>query len=170
MHQMFQALDLRLNAQMHNDLLQKLNVLYTVQDDPQVRTLLNTLVPTGKSLEQPQYTRPVLDAFGRSHTVASRKTARAQVWLVPGSGLVCVNGRSLVDYFPNTKDRARIIEPFNASDLLAKFNVWAISQGGGQTGIVFNAGQADAIAVAVARGICVHSTDTAEILDPRLFS
>jgi hypothetical protein len=60
-----------------------------------------------------------------------RKTAKATGWMVPGNGLVYVNGHSLSDYFSELKHRQAIIKPFTVTDKLCKYNVWAIAENGG---------------------------------------
>jgi small subunit ribosomal protein S9 len=55
-----------------------------------------------------------------------------------------------------------MIQPFEKTDFLGKFNVWALVKGGGSSG------QAEAISVAVSRGICVHDPPSREKLDERI--
>ncbi|KAI8917980.1 ribosomal protein S9/S16-domain-containing protein [Entophlyctis helioformis] len=126
--------------------------------DIEVKHLLEKFVPVGDALERPAPVRPVLDKDGRSYTTGSRKTARAQCWLVKGDGHVYVNGVKLNEYFAERTDAEAVIRPFEAVDQLAQYNVWAIVQGGGPSG------QASAIGVAVARGVAVHDPATEPVL------
>jgi small subunit ribosomal protein S9 len=49
--------------------------------------------------------------------VGRRKQAIARVRLVPGSGTITVNGRTLEDYFPNKLHQQLINDPFTVLDL-----------------------------------------------------
>nr|KAJ3422972.1 37S ribosomal protein S9, mitochondrial [Polyrhizophydium stewartii] len=55
-------------------------------------------------------------------------------------------------------NREAVVQPFEVADRLAKYNVWAIVSGGGPNG------QADAIGVAIARGLAVHEPELEPIL------
>jgi small subunit ribosomal protein S9 len=96
---------------------------------------LGKFVPIGKSLDKPQKLKLELDEFGRSFTLGARKTAKAQVWLVKGQGQVYVNGKVFTEIFTQLKDRESILRPFEVTDTLGKYNVWAIANNGGSTGI-----------------------------------
>jgi predicted transcriptional regulator len=54
--------------------------LYPVQD-AKVKSYLEQFVPIGKSLDKAPQLEIKLDEFGRSFTMASRKTARGQIWM-----------------------------------------------------------------------------------------
>ncbi|KAJ3316912.1 37S ribosomal protein S9, mitochondrial [Boothiomyces sp. JEL0866] len=149
-HQMVQDLELRLTPDDYESLVHKLNVLSEVKDDPKILSFLNTFVSSNNSLVKPPRPETTLDEFGRSLTVASRKTSRAQVYLVKGTGQVYVNGINMAEYFNEIYDREKIVKPFEMTNTLAQYNVWALVKGGGSTG------QADSIAVAIARGLTVH--------------
>ncbi|KAJ3251883.1 37S ribosomal protein S9, mitochondrial [Boothiomyces macroporosus] len=149
-HQMVQDLELRLTNDDYESLVHKLNVLSGVKDDPKILSFLNTFVSSNNSLVKPPRPEIKLDEFGRSLTVASRKTSRAQVYLVKGTGQVYVNGVNMAEYFNEIYDREKIVKPFELTKTLADYNVWALVKGGGSTG------QADSIAVAIARGLTVH--------------
>lgn len=62
---------------------------------------------------------------GRVWARGSRKTARAEVWLVAGNGQIFVNGINIVDYFPRLSDRDTIVRPFTLTEKLGAYNVWA---------------------------------------------
>lgn len=53
--------------------------------------------------------RPVLSVPGGA--VGRRKQAIARVRLVPGSGTITVNGRTIEDYFPNKLHQQLINDP-----------------------------------------------------------
>ncbi|KAL3896103.1 MAG: hypothetical protein SGCHY_004296 [Lobulomycetales sp.] len=97
-----------------------------------------------------------LDEYGRSLTLGSRKSARAQVWMIPGDGHVYVNGTHLSSYFQDDAARHTVVSPltdYSPVSLLSKYNIWALVQsksGNSQTS------QAQAISCAVARGLAMH--------------
>lgn len=76
-----------------------------------------------------------------------RKEAIARVRMVPGSGKITVNGRSLEDYFPNKLHQQLIQDPFKVLDLSGSYDVVARISGGGV------AGQAGALRLGIARAL-----------------
>jgi small subunit ribosomal protein S9 len=132
-HSMIHDLELRISDQSYADFTNRLNVLYPVQDSA-VKEFLEQFVPVGRTLDKAPPKQLSLDEHGRSFTTASRKTAKAQVWLIPGQGQVYINGKSLSDYFTEVADRYNAVAPFEVANCLAKYNVWAIVSGGGPTG------------------------------------
>ena len=87
--------------------------------------------------------RPVLSVPGAA--VGRRKQAIARVRLVPGSGTITVNGRTIEDYFPNKLHQQLINDPFKVLDLLGAYDVTVKVTGGGPSG------QAGALRLAIAR-------------------
>jgi small subunit ribosomal protein S9 len=85
--------------------------------------------------------RPVLSVPGSA--VGRRKRVR----LVPGSGSITVNGRTLEDYFPNKLHQQLINDPFTALDLVGAYDVIARISGGGDSG------QAGALRLGIARAL-----------------
>ncbi len=65
-----------------------------------------------------------------------RKAAYATVSLVQGSGVVTVNQRSLLDYFPRLQDRLQVLYPLQVHSMLGQYDVSASVKGGGMTGII----------------------------------
>ncbi len=79
-----------------------------------------------------------------------RKEATAKVWLVPGSGKMTINGKSLKEYFCGRRLLEYIISrPFAATQLGGKYDVYAELLGGGVPS------QADAIRMGIARALVV---------------
>src|SRR5450759_2346535 len=74
-----------------------------------------------------------------------RKTAVARVRLVPGSGEIVVNDRSLEAHFGNAIDEANVRLPFRVTGTEGTFNAQIKVEGGGVTG------QAGAIRHGIAR-------------------
>ncbi|KAH6562495.1 hypothetical protein BASA50_003143 [Batrachochytrium salamandrivorans] len=156
---MAKSFHMRIRETDYTDLTHRLNLLYSSQDlDPIIKTLLQKFVPIGRTLSQPKTIVRTLDTEGRSYTIGSRKTARAQCWLIPGDGQIYINGIKLHRYFPDLSNRETVVRPFEMTNRLLRFNTWAIVTGGGSTG------KADAVAVAVARGIAIHEPKMAEAL------
>ncbi|KAI8894236.1 ribosomal protein S5 domain 2-type protein [Globomyces pollinis-pini] len=152
-------MDLKLNEDNYNDFVHRLNLLYPViEQDAELKTFLQQFVPIGKSLDVTPVTILELDEFQRSYTTGSRKTSRSQVWITKGTGQIYVNGNNLIEHFNDMADRRKILLPFEATNTLGKYNVWCIVQGGGKSG------HADAIKVAIARGLVIHDETTRKIL------
>ncbi len=63
-----------------------------------------------------------------------RKTSVARVRLLPGTGKVTVNKKSLEEYFPTELLRQEAIRPFKVAGAEGKFDVIALVDGGGFTG------------------------------------
>ncbi|KAI9003169.1 mitochondrial ribosomal protein subunit S9, partial [Gaertneriomyces semiglobifer] len=99
-----------------------------------------------------------VDEFGRSYTWGSRKTAKAQTWIVEGSGSLYVNGVPMADYFAEEVDREAVVKPLELARCVGNYNVWAVVQGGGLSG------QAGAVALAVARGLIIHEPQVEPLL------
>src|SRR5215831_18552488 len=70
-----------------------------------------------------------------SRATGRRKEAVARVRLVPGEGKFTINrSRSLEDYFPNLAVRMTILEPFRLVGREKAYDVFALLEGGGNTG------------------------------------
>jgi small subunit ribosomal protein S9 len=89
--------------------------------------------------------RPVLSVPGAA--VGRRKQAIARVRLVPGTGVITVNGRTLEDYFPNKLHQQLINDPFTVLNLTDAYDVIARISGGGPSG------QAGALRLGIARAL-----------------
>ena len=89
--------------------------------------------------------RPVLSVPGAA--VGRRKQAIARVRIVPGSGVITVNGRTFEDYFPNKLHQQLVTDPFTVLNLTDAYDVIARISGGGVSG------QAGALRLGVARAL-----------------
>ena len=89
--------------------------------------------------------RPVLSVPGAA--VGRRKQAIARVRLIPGSGVITVNGREFEDYFPNKLHQQLITDPFTLLDLTGAYDVIVRISGGGPSG------QAGALRLGIARAL-----------------
>lgn len=76
-----------------------------------------------------------------------RKTAIAQVRLLPGEGPILINGRPFEEAFPRLEHRRQILQPFSVTDSLKNFHVTIKVAGGGLSG------QAGAIRHGIARAL-----------------
>lgn len=82
-----------------------------------------------------------------SYGTGKRKCAVAQVRLLSGSGNIIINGKTLEEAFPSPVLRKKIVEPFQLTQTLNKFNVIAKTAGGGVSG------QADALRHGISRAL-----------------
>ncbi|MCX6243564.1 MAG: 30S ribosomal protein S9 [Bacteroidetes bacterium] len=106
----------------------------------------------------------VIMALGR------RKTAVARIYLKDGDGKITVNDRDYKDYFPTVILQHQVVEPFNVTNSLGKYDVKVNLDGGGITG------QAEALSHAISRALCKISEENRPALkakglmrrDPRM--
>ena len=99
-----------------------------------------------------------LDRLGRARAIGRRKESTSVVMLVEGNGQVLVNGRSLVEVFPRMHDRESALWALKISNRLDKYNVWAVTKGGGVTG------QAESITLALGKALLIHEPALKPIL------
>ena len=91
-------------------------------------------------------------------TTGRRKTAVASVRLLPGSGAITVNDRSLEAYFPRDTSLMRILEPFELTETIGQYDLIVSVRGGGISA------QAEAVRHGISRALVVAS----EALRPAL--
>jgi len=106
-----------------------------------------TETPAAKAA--PKAARPALTVPGAG--TGRRKEAVARVRLVPGTGVIKVNGRTLEDYFPNRVHQQLVNEPFKTLNFDGAYDVIARIDGGGSSG------QAGALRLGIAR--CLNEID-----------
>lgn len=88
-----------------------------------------------------------------------RKTATARVRLLPGTGIITINARTLEDYIGNRPALIRDINtPFEVADAVGRFDVSVTVVGGGI------AGQAGAIRHGISRALVEVSPQNRPIL------
>ena len=78
-----------------------------------------------------------------------RKKSVARVRVLPGTGVITVNGKSVEEYFGLDTLNLIINQPFGATGTAGKFDVIATVTGGGFTG------QAGALRHGISRALCV---------------
>ena len=76
-----------------------------------------------------------------------RKTAVARAALTEGSGKIEINGRSFEEYFATLPLQHVVLEPFQVTNLMNKYDVNVTAKGGGLHG------QAGAVRLAIARAL-----------------
>jgi small subunit ribosomal protein S9 len=76
-----------------------------------------------------------------------RKTSIARVFLTEGTGKIEVNGRSVEEYFTETKDRNAVYGPLNLVDMRNRLDAYITVKGGGFTG------QGGAVCLGIARAL-----------------
>lgn len=87
-------------------------------------------------------------------TTGRRKNSIARVKLIPGKGVITINGRTLDNYFPRETDRILIKQPLEAVNMLEKFDIFANINGGGTTG------QAGALRLGISRALALADETT----------
>jgi len=70
----------------------------------------------------------------RFYATGKRKNAIARVWLKPGTGKIVINDRQVGDYFGRQTSRMVIMQPFELTQTLGRFDAVANVQGGGLSG------------------------------------
>jgi small subunit ribosomal protein S9 len=88
-----------------------------------------------------------------THTIGRRKTSIARVYLQPGNGSIIINDRDYKQYFPTGPLQYLINHAFEVSKTKDHYDVKVNVLGGGITG------QAEAIRLAIARGLCKINTE-----------
>jgi small subunit ribosomal protein S9 len=67
----------------------------------------------------------------RWYATGKRKTAVARVWLKAGTGTIEVNRRAFDEYFPRETSRLVVMQPFDVTEQVGHFDVFATLAGGG---------------------------------------
>lgn len=106
------------------------------------------------------------------HTIATgrRKTASAQVRMLPGTGKVMINNREINEYLPVEVWRVRAMRPLDVTNNHGNFDFFVKVRGGGKSG------QTDAIQLGIARALVKYNEENKPILkeaslltrDPRM--
>lgn len=91
-----------------------------------------------------------------------RKTAVVRVTIKPGTGKITINKRPFEEYFTRETDRILILTPLRLANLMDKFDISAITAGGGLTG------QAGALRMGIARALNAFDPGTRPVLKKNL--
>ena len=81
------------------------------------------------------------------HGTGRRKTAVAQVKLLPGTGAIIINGVPYEELFPSLEHQRAILQPLLVTESLGKYNTMIKVNGGGVSG------QSGAISHGIARAL-----------------
>ena len=106
----------------------------------------------------------------RYYGTGRRKSSVARVYLVPGTGNIVINKRSIDEYFGLETLKLIVRQPLVATETVDKFDVLVNVHGGGTTG------QAGAIRHGISRALCQADADFRPVLkkagfltrDPRM--
>ena len=82
-----------------------------------------------------------------------RKTSVARVRMVPGSGAITVNKRTLDEYFPNNVLKMIIKQPLLSTETAERFDIHVAVTGGGPSG------QAGAIRHGISRALTDYNAE-----------
>ena len=97
-------------------------------------------------------------AEDRYYATGKRKSAVARVWLTPGNGEIQINKRQVNDYFPNETLRMIIMQPFELTNTVGKFDMAVNVQGGGMTG------QAGAVRHGASKALTAYESGFRDVL------
>jgi small subunit ribosomal protein S9 len=86
-------------------------------------------------------------AQAHNYATGRRKSSTARVFLVPGSGNITVNNRTLDNFFGRETARMVVRQPLEVAEMLDKVDLTITVRGGGNTG------QAGAIRHGIARAL-----------------
>jgi len=89
----------------------------------------------------------------RYEATGRRKTSVARVWLLPGSGDIYMNGRSVEDYLRRAALEMILVQPLQLTETRDRFDVHIITRGGGLRG------QAGAACLGIARALIQYDPD-----------
>jgi small subunit ribosomal protein S9 len=70
----------------------------------------------------------------RHYATGKRKNAVARVWLRPGSGKIVVNDRAVDVYFGRQTSRMVLMQPFELTQTVGRFDIMVSVHGGGLSG------------------------------------
>jgi len=83
-----------------------------------------------------------------TNAIGRRKTAVARVYVKEGTGAILVNGRDYKEYFPTAILQNTVLQAFQITETIGKFDVMANLNGGGVKG------QAEALRLGISRVLC----------------
>jgi small subunit ribosomal protein S9 len=87
----------------------------------------------------------------RWYATGKRKTAVARVWLQAGTGNIAVNRRGFETYFPRETSRLVVMQPFEVTEQVGRFDVFATLAGGG------NSAQAEALRHGISKALLEYN-------------
>ncbi|MBN2522488.1 MAG: 30S ribosomal protein S9 [Bacteroidales bacterium] len=99
----------------------------------------------------------VINALGR------RKAAIARVYISDGKGNISINNRDVKEYFPFRQLQYIVNQPLEITNTIGKYDIKVNLQGGGVKG------QAEALRLAIARGLVKIDPETKNVLKTNKF-
>jgi small subunit ribosomal protein S9 len=90
----------------------------------------------------------------RYYATGKRKNSIARVWMMPGSGKVTINDKTMDQYFGRAVLKMIIRQPFEVTGMVDKFDVLVSVLGGG------NSGQAGAIRHGISKALLEVDADS----------
>ncbi len=94
----------------------------------------------------------------RYYGTGKRKNAIAKVWISNGQGNITVNNRTTGNYFGRASLEALIMQPFEVTETVGKFDVFVRANGGGISG------QAGAVRHGIAKALVESDPDMRPVL------
>ncbi len=94
----------------------------------------------------------------RFYGTGKRKNAIAKVWLSSGQGNITVNNRTTGSYFGRASLEALIIQPFEVTETMGRFDVFVRAHGGGISG------QAGAVRHGISKALVESDPDMRPVL------
>ena len=87
-----------------------------------------------------------------------RKESVARVRLVPGTGNITINGRTMDAYFGRETSKMILVEPLKLVDQMGKLDVFVNAKGGGLSG------QAGGVRHGISRALCDYNPEFRPVL------
>ena len=94
----------------------------------------------------------------RIYATGRRKEATARVFLSPGNGKLTINHREAPEYFRRATLLMILNQPFEVTETVNAYDVWATVKGGGLSG------QADAVKHGISKALCEFDAELRPIL------
>ena len=94
----------------------------------------------------------------RYYGTGKRKNAIAKVWLSNGQGNITINNRTTSNYFGRASLEALIMQPFEVTETVGKFDVFVRALGGGISG------QAGAVRHGISKALVESDPDMRPVL------
>ena len=101
---------------------------------------------------------PKIDNLGRSYATGRRKDAAARVWVKRGTGQMKINGRDVTEYFARPVLQMILAQPFETTERVGEFDVFASVKGGGLSG------QAGAVRHGISRALTLFELGLRPVL------
>ena len=92
------------------------------------------------------------------YATGKRKSSIARVNIIPGTGKITINGKDINEVYTLDTLKAIVLKPFNAANLMEKYDVVATVHCGGF------AGQAGAISHGIAKALATIDLETRTVL------